>query len=183
MEYKSIATVELISVARGYDVADKMIKAADVKLLAARTLCPGKFIIIVGGNVGAVKSALSVGTMAGGDSVSDSMYIPNIHPSVFPALLCATECSSVRDLGFVETLSAPSAIEAADAAAKSSNVKIMEIRIGQGMGTKAFFSFTGEISDIKSAIKAARAIVEPKGLLVEAVAISGPHKDLKNELR
>jgi microcompartment protein CcmL/EutN len=132
----------------------------------------------VGGQVGAVKSALKAGLEAGGETVSDSMLLPNVHPSLFPALACATEWEITKDLGVVETMSAPVALEAADAAAKAANITLMEIRIGQGMGAKTFFTFTGDISDVKTAVQVSKNIVGGKGLLVEAIVISGPHRDL-----
>ncbi|EFC91777.1 microcompartments protein [Dethiosulfovibrio peptidovorans DSM 11002] len=181
--FRAIGAIELISVAKGFLVADGMVKSADVKLLAARTLCPGKFIVIVAGQVGAVSSSLEMGLSIGGEAVSDFTSIPNVHPAVFPALMCSTELDTMKDLGVVETMSATSAIEAADAAAKASKVSLIEIRIGQGMGAKAFLSFSGEISDVRSALKSARSVVEDRGLLVDAVVISAPDRQLKDAIR
>jgi microcompartment protein CcmL/EutN len=182
MIFKAIATIETISVARGFLVVDKMLKSADVDLITAKTICPGKFLVIVGGQVGAVKSALKAGLETGGESVSDSMLLPNVHSSLFPALACATSWEITKDLGVVETMSAPVALEAADAAAKAANITLLEIRIGQGMGTKTFFTFTGDVSDVKTAVQVSRNVVGEKGLLVDAIVISGPHKDLDNIL-
>lgn len=179
---RAIATIESISVARGYLVTDQILKAADVSLLTACTTCPGKFLIVVGGQVGAVKSALHVGLAVGGEAIVDSMIIPNVHKDVFAAIACATDVGKLKDLGFVETMAAPVAIEAADAAAKAAQIKLIEIRIGRGMGAKAFFSFTGEISDVKAALNAAKSVVAAKGLLVDAVSISRPHKELVDSI-
>ncbi len=179
---KAIATIESISVARGFLAADRMLKAADVNLLTACTTCPGKFLIVVGGQVGAVRNALRVGLEVGAEAVIDSMLIPNVHGDVFAAIANATDVETIKDLGFVETMAAPVAIEAADAAAKAAQVKLIEIRIGRGMGAKAFFSFTGEISDVNSALSSARAIVAARGLMVDAVAISRPHKQLMDSV-
>jgi len=35
-----------------------------------------------------------------------------------------------------------------------------------------------QISDVKNAVKAAEVVISSRGLLVEAVVISRPHKDL-----
>ena len=51
---RAIATIELISVARGILAADAMLKAADVRLYEAHPICPGKYLVVVGGQVGAV---------------------------------------------------------------------------------------------------------------------------------
>jgi microcompartment protein CcmL/EutN len=106
------------------------------------------------------------------------MFLPNVHPQVISALSCSTEVKDIRDLGIVEAMSAPSVLEAADAAVKASRVNLIEVRVGRGMGSKSFFSVTGDISDVKNAVKAAEGVISSRGLLVEAVVISRPHKDL-----
>jgi microcompartment protein CcmL/EutN len=106
------------------------------------------------------------------------MILPNVHPDVFAALADATDPGLPKDLGVVETMAAPVALEAADAAVKAAQVKLLEIRIGRGMGAKSFFSLTGEISNVKTAVAAARAIVGERGFLVDAVVISRPHRAL-----
>jgi microcompartment protein CcmL/EutN len=175
---KAIATVELISVARGVLAADAMLKAAAVELYAAHPICPGKYLIVAGGRVDAVEASLESGVAAGKEAVSDFMLLPNVHEDVFRALVMGTEPKSAGAIGIVETMSAPCAIEGADAAAKAANVSLTEIRLGRGMGAKSFFSLTGEVSDVHAACEAARAIIVPKGLLVDVAEITGPHPDL-----
>ncbi len=55
-EIDSIGLVELSSVARGYTVEDAMIKAANVKIIMARTICSGKFLVAVAGDSDAVSA-------------------------------------------------------------------------------------------------------------------------------
>jgi microcompartment protein CcmL/EutN len=174
----AIAAIELISVARGVITADAMLKAGDVTLFQSCPICPGKYFIVIGGEVAAVKESLDAGLKIGLEAVTGSMILPNCHPDVFSALASATEVGRVRAIGVVETMSAPSALEAADAAAKAANVTLVQIRLGQGMGAKAFFSFIGEVADVKSSAKAAEEVVSSLGLLVDISVISGPHPDL-----
>lgn len=175
---RAIATIELISVARGVLAADAMLKAADVRLYEAHPICPGKYLVVVGGQVGAVEESLRAGVRIGREAVSDHMILPNVHPDVFRALAMATEPGNARAIGIVETMAAPCAIEGADAAAKAANISLLEIRLGRGMGAKAFFSFVGDVSDVHAAAEAAKRIIAPKGLLVDVVEITGPHPDL-----
>ena len=46
----SLGLVELSSIGAGFLVTDTMLKAADVELLLARTICSGKYIIGIVGN-------------------------------------------------------------------------------------------------------------------------------------
>jgi len=54
----SIGLIELSSVAQGYVVQDVMLKAGSIQLLLARSICSGKFLIVVTGDVTSVESAL-----------------------------------------------------------------------------------------------------------------------------
>ena len=162
---KALAVVELISVARGVAAADEMLKGGDVTLHVSCSICPGKYLIVAG-------------LAAGAEAVTDSLLLPNAHPDLFPALSGATDPGALASLGVVETLSGPAAVEGADAAAKAARVRLLEIRLGRGLGAKALFSFTGDVSEVRTAAKAAENLIAPKGLLVDLTVIPRPHKDL-----
>ena len=67
----AIGMVELNSIAVGIETCDFMVKAAQVDLLRASTICPGKYIVIVGGEVSAVQSSMRTGRAnAGRDDLS-----------------------------------------------------------------------------------------------------------------
>lgn len=83
---KSIGAIELSSIGIGYQIEDEMLKAASVDLLIARSICSGKYLIVIGGSVSDVESAIQTGLAAAGESVIDHLMIPNIHESVFAAL-------------------------------------------------------------------------------------------------
>ncbi|MGB7264898.1 MAG: BMC domain-containing protein, partial [Terracidiphilus sp.] len=65
-EINSIGLIELSSVATGFLVEDLMLKAGSVQLMLARTICSGKFLIVVAGDVTSVQSALLAGAAAAG---------------------------------------------------------------------------------------------------------------------
>ena len=52
----AIGLIETSSIARGYEIQDAMLKAADVTLMVARTICSGKYMIVVAGEVSAETS-------------------------------------------------------------------------------------------------------------------------------
>jgi len=136
-------------------------------------------LIVVWGHVGAVKNALNAGRQVADEMLTDEMLLPNVHPSVFPALACTTEVSEMGALGVVEAMAAPCIIEAADTAAKAAKILLIEIRLGRGMGAKSFFSMGGDISEVKTALTAAKEVIIDKGLLVDISFIPNPHPDLK----
>lgn len=63
---KSIGLLELKSIPVGIETADAVLKAANVELLTATPTCPGKYVIIICGAVGAVKSAMESGRQTAG---------------------------------------------------------------------------------------------------------------------
>ena len=58
---KAIGAIELSSIGIGYQIEDEMLKAAAVEILIARTICSGKYLIVIGGRVSAVEAAFRPG--------------------------------------------------------------------------------------------------------------------------
>lgn len=174
----ALGMIELSSIAAGFAVADAMLKAGDVELLLSRTICSGKFMILIGGMVASVRAAVDAGVETADGSVIDHTVIPNLHPSVFPALSGTTVASQLEALGVIESFSVVSLIEAADTAVKTGNVTLMEIRLAMALGGKAFVTMTGDVASVRAAVDAGAAIVAEKGLLVNSVIIPRPRKEL-----
>ncbi|WP_373844562.1 BMC domain-containing protein [Clostridium sp.] len=175
---RTIGMVELNSIAKGIKTADAMVKAAEVKLLLSKTVCPGKYIILITGNVGAVTASIEAGVSIGGQHVVDKLLLPNVHEQVIPAINEATGVSQLKDLGVMEFFSISTGIVAADAAAKSADVQLIEVRMGVGVGGKSFVTLTGDVSAVKNAVEAGVNVSLETGMLVNSEVISGPSKDL-----
>lgn len=179
---QAIGMIELTSVGIGHLVQDAMLKAADVKLLLARTICSGKYIVIVGGKIASIHAAVEAGLDAAPDGVIDHIQLPNVHPDVFPALgqqVQLTEpIQNKRSIGIIETFSSASALEASDAAAKAANVQLYKLHVAMALGGKGFVMMAGSVADCKAAVDAGSAVVKEKGLLVSAVVIPRPSAEL-----
>src|SRR6266513_1973301 len=134
MPTNSIGLIELSSIAAGFQVTDAMLKAAAVDLVLSRSICSGKYMVMVKGEVGAVQAAVSAGIKGGSFSVIDSFVIPNLHDSVFTAVAGTSKIEALEALGIVESFSVASLIDGADAAAKADNVELLDIRPGRALG-------------------------------------------------
>jgi microcompartment protein CcmL/EutN len=176
---QAIGLVELISIAKGIEAADAMLKAAQVELLEAKPTCPGKYIVLICGNVAAVQSAVDTGKSIGADAVVDDFILPNVHPAVISAINAASPVADIKALGIIETFSIASLIVAADVAAKAGDVDLIEVRAGAGIGGKSYVTLTGDVSSVNSSIEAGSASASAKGTLVEKVVIASPHENLK----
>jgi len=182
MAKNSIGMIELGSIASGFLVADAMLKAADVELVLARTICSGKYMVLVRGDVAAVRAAVEEGSVAGDFSVIDTFIIPNVHESIFPAISGTTAVEALEALGIIESFSIASLIEGADAAVKSANVQLIEVRLAMALGGKAFASMTGSVGAVRAAVDAGAQAISQKGLLVNKVVIPQPRPELLSEM-
>jgi len=172
----------LTSIAAGFQTADAMLKAANVDLLLSRSICSGKYMVMVRGEVAAVEASVAAGVSSSRFSVIDSFVIPNLHEAVFPAISGASKVEELAALGVVESFSVASLIEGADAAVKAANVELIEIRLAMALGGKAFVTMTGDVAAVQSAVDAGAQVVGQKGMLVNKVVIPHPRPELLNEM-
>jgi microcompartment protein CcmL/EutN len=179
---RAIGLIELRSIARGMKTTDAILKAADVELLRAHVVCPGKYIILVAGTVSHVRNAVAIGQQIAPEVVVDHFILSNVHPSVFPALTATTEIERVKAIGVVETFTLAASIVAADTAVKAAPVDLIEIRLPFAMGGKAFTVFTGEVSAVSSAVQAAADRLRDEGVIDSFEVIPSPHNDLVEKL-
>ena len=103
---RAIGVLETNVIARGILSADTIVKTANVKLLFASPVCPGKYLIIIQGSVAAVKSSLTAGSEIAGETLVNYIVIPKVHPEVFPALSATTFVDNIGAIGVIETYSA-----------------------------------------------------------------------------
>jgi microcompartment protein CcmL/EutN len=182
MTKNSIGLIELTSIAAGFQAADAMLKASDVEMMLSRSICSGKYMVMVRGDVAAVEAAVSSGMSGCRFAVIDSFVIPNLHEAVFPAIAGQSKVEEMDALGIVESFSVASLIEGADAAVKAANVQLIEIRLAMALGGKAFVTMTGNVAAVQAGVDAAAQIVGQKGMLVNKVVIPHPRPELLNEM-
>ncbi len=178
----SIGLIELSSIASGMLAADIMLKTSQVELILSRSICSGKYIVLIGGDVAAVQTSLDAAVNNLDFSVIDTFVIPNVHPDIFPAISGHTKVDKLESLGILEAYSVASLIEGADAAVKASNVQLIEIRLAMALGGKAFCTLTGEVAAVTSAVEAGAYIIGKRGLLVNKVVIASPRHELLSEM-
>ena len=81
----TLGVVELSSIAAGAELADGMVKVADVELVRAATLCSGRFIIYVAGDREAVETSVNF-ARAGQKRLTGSFVISHVSPLLTAAL-------------------------------------------------------------------------------------------------
>lgn len=178
----TVGFLELNSIARGILAADMMLKAAEIKLVSAKPNCPGKYQILISGEVSSVETSLKAGGEAARANVVDQLLIPRVHPQVIEAINMSSMPSSLKALGVLEFFSVTGAIIAADAAAKAADISLIEIRLGTGIGGKSFVTFTGDVGAVEESVEAGARTANDSGALIDKVVIAHPDKELYRSL-
>lgn len=178
----SIGLIECVSVAKGYEVADAVVKASPVQLLWARTVSPGHFIVLFAGGVAETTSALDRGAAIGGDAVADRMLIPNVHADLIASIRGPRKVALDEALGIVEASHVATTVLAADVAAKAASVELVEVRLAMHLGGKGFFLVAGETSDVEAAVAAGADVARDRRALVRDVVIPRVSAELAEHL-
>ncbi len=166
--------IEFRTVSSGVTAADNMVKTSQVELLEAQTVCPGKYIALIAGDLSAVRAAVDSAVEKYPDELIDSMVLGNPHDSIFPALYGASVVENVSALGILETYDVAAIIVAADVAAKTAIVDLIELRVAKGMCGKSYMFITGEVAAVQAAIDKAKTAIADRGMFLDSSVIAHP---------
>ena len=178
----TIGFLELNSIAKGIEAADAILKTAQVELIFAKPVCPGKYSILFTGEVAAVKASIDAGIYIGDAHVVDSTVIPRVHPQVIEAINQATDFHGTGAIGVMEFYSITAAVYGADAAVKAANITLLDVRLGMGLGGKSFVVMTGDVASVRASVDAGSAEGRKNGLLVSSVVIPSPRPEIFESL-
>ena len=171
MSHVAIAAVETSSIAQGIVVADAMVKRAEVDVLEASTLTPGRYFVLIAGDVAPVRASHARGVEIAADTLLDQLFIPQLHADVTKALRGLVAPNGDDAYGVLETLTAASAIVAADLAAKAAEITLRDLRLANGIGGKGVVMMSGSLSAVEAGIAAGKADAQKRGLLARSVVI------------
>ena len=174
----ALSLVEFSSIAAGIQAADAMVKRAPIEVIQAGTVQPGKYLVLIGGLTADVEESLAAGRQVGGAAIVDIVYLPQAHPEVVAALHGGRVPNPKDALGVVETSSVAAAIQAADAGIKAAAVRLVEVRLADGLGGKGIVLFSGLVSDVEIAVERGVAALDRQDQLVRQVVIPQLHEEL-----
>jgi microcompartment protein CcmL/EutN len=178
----ALALIEFDSIAIGIQAGDAMVKKAPIASIKAGTVQPGKYLVLVTGEVAEVDESLQAGREWGGESVIDTVFLPNVHPAVVQAIGGERVERVGVALGVIETSDVAATIQAADAGVKGAEVTLREIRLADGLGGKAFCLFQGEVQDVEAAVEIGVGALPDPGVLVSQVVIAQLHPEMGDNL-
>lgn len=177
----ALALIEFSSIATGISAADAMVKRAPIDLIRSGTVQPGKYLVLIGGQVADVEEALAAGRLVGETCLVDSVYLPQVHPAVVDAIAGGRVALSTDALGVIETTTVAASIRAADAGIKGAQVKLVEIRLADGLGGKGIVLFSGLVADVEEAVLLGASVLG-SDLLVKQIVIPQLHPEMWENL-
>jgi len=174
----ALALVEFSSIAAGIQAADAMVKRAPIDVIKVGTVHNGKYLVLIGGQVADVEESLAAGREVGGGSVLDFVFLPQVHPEVVDTIGGARTPEATDALGVIETTTVAAAIHAADAGIKGALVRLVEVRLADGLGGKGIVLFSGLVADVEAAVRIGTEVLERADLLVRQVVIPQLHPEM-----
>ena len=174
----SLGLLETNSIARGVIAGDAMLKAAEVTLLKAGAVCPGKYTVLICGEVAAVSASMDAGKVKAGEFLVDDLTIASLDPQVIQAIAGGNPPSRLNAMGVMEFYTIAAAVVAADLAAKAADVHLMEVRLGLGIGGKSYVTLCGEVAAVQAAIDAGTVPSRKNGTLVSTCVIPSPRHEI-----
>lgn len=181
-KYPAIALLELPCIATGIYSADAMIKRAPITVIKSGTVHNGKYLILIGGSVAAVEEAYYEGLNVASDDIIDRVILPDVHEQVHDAILGHRSTCSKSAIGIIETGSVAATIQSSDAAIKGADIEIVEIRLADHIGGKAFSIITGEIEDVQIGCDVAREKITSQEFWVRKQIIPNIHSDIASQI-
>jgi microcompartment protein CcmL/EutN len=182
MPQPAIALIEFTSIAVGTTAGDAMIKRAPIAAYRAGTIQPGRFLVLITGSVADVDESYHEGLRIGGETVIDSVFLPDAHESVHAAVLGRRSPPDGESLGIIETATVAAVVHAADAAVKGAAVTIREIRLGDGLDGKGIVHFDGELPDVQAGVEIGVGVAVPRGIEVRRTVIPAVHALVTGEI-
>lgn len=176
----ALALLEFDSIALGIQAGDAMVKRAPVSQIRTGTVHPGRYLVLVAGDVASVEEAVQAGKEVAQKGLRDWVFLPQVHPDVVSVLSNGRHQASGDALGVMETETVAAAIQAADAGVKGAEVGLWQLRLADGLGGKGLVLFTGLVADVEAAVEMGRGRVATQ--LLHSVIIPQLHAEMQTNL-
>lgn len=167
---KSLALLEFNPITTGYIVVDKLLKTFSVDLIRHNRICPGALLSILSGNTEDINEIVQFCT----ENKIRCQSILNISEEIISyidknTLKKANNSAPIVNIGIFETRHCLHAIKAADVMIKASAIQVEKLDFSLGLYGKGLLIISGNISDLKSAIKMAEQFVPEHDIMQSAI--------------
>ena len=173
----ALALLELDSIARGYVVADAVVKRATVTIALAEAVSPGKYLLLFSGPVAEVQESFQAGVETAGRTLLDKLLLYGAADGLVAGLMGRFSGVYGESVGIVETHTVAATLQCADTALKRADVTLERLQLARGIGGKGVFVVTGELHMVEAALEGVATAVEPH-LLQTTELIQRPSPEL-----
>jgi len=179
----ALGLIETVGFTLMIEAADSAVKAANVQIAGHLWVGSGYPVVLVRGDVAAVRAAVDAGAQNAGrlGKVVSALVIPAPHPGlskimpIGPAVKKDEGAGAPEGqaLGFIETKGFACLVEAADAAVKAANVAALGWqKVGSGLVTVVV---RGDVAAVKASVDAGGESARRVGELIALHVIPRPH--------
>ena len=177
--HPAFASIEFNSVPVGLFAADALLKKSPISMIRTGTIGAGKFLILMAGTTASVAEAHAEALFHGGLQVADDAFLPDIHPSLYDAILGNTRQMGEGPLWILETPTVSCNLQAIERAMKGVAVELIEFRTGDPrMDGRGLAILQGDLYDIEAAQEIALAVLETRGIPAQHRVLTSPHDAL-----
>jgi microcompartment protein CcmL/EutN len=157
---EALAAIEGSSLPVGLKALDACIKKASLEKTSLQLVSPGKFVLLIGGSVGAVEESYVEGRAVAEKFLLSHQIVMDVHPALVEALhaimtpdgtFSVLGKGAEESVGVFEWSDICQALSAVDQVLKRVNVSLPFLRIAKGIGGKTLALFQGELGEIEAA--------------------------------
>lgn len=178
----ALGFLELSSISRGFFLTDVALKKAPIRVIASQPISSGKHVLLYFGDVASVEEAHRAALDQADGTVLKQVLIAGVHRDLAPFLDSLWKWDAMRSpagesVGIVESSTLAGAILAADRALKAARVSLCRMRLGQGIGGKAYFVVTGRQGEVDAALDEAKRCLTELESFCRVDAIPRPQEE------
>lgn len=147
----SIGLFEFSSISDGLKMTDHILKSSNVQIFKNEIICPGKYVLLIKGELKAVNNALDRAKEEKMYSMKKAELIANISNQVFKSINNKIDVLELDAVGILETKNYIISLVLADLMIKSSKVMINKIIDRLGIFGKGVIIYSGSTSEVNNA--------------------------------
>lgn len=179
LDVPALGFIELSSISRGLYLTDAILKKAPVKVVTSQPISSGKHVIVFIGDVAAVEESFKEAVFYADGTLLKELFIPGVHQDLAPYLdslwsVDAPKSNLGEAIGVVESSTLSGAILAADRSLKTAHVSLYRMRLGQGIGGKAYFIISGKQEEVEAGLESAQQVLKELQSAVRTDLIANP---------
>ncbi|MHC1750196.1 MAG: BMC domain-containing protein [Cellulosilyticaceae bacterium] len=162
---RSIGAIEFRSISKGIEVANEMVKKVSVEIIYLKTVCPGKFVVMVTGDEGEITETVTYGKKLGEGYIIDSFVIHAVNDAIISGFRNKYISKDAHEaIAIFETNKVCAGIKALDKTLKASDVQLVKVQLAFAIGGKFVFIVTGTLSSVMYGTEAAKKILRPNDI-------------------